>query len=84
MGSELQKFRQSLDTTRDYPSEEELAAWPNCPIPDCEWKACLSLDSYRCWRHTVEFDGDPKTLSDEDRRILEKMYWAKRRTGDRA
>lgn len=22
------------------PTEEELAAWPNCDTPDCEYKAC--------------------------------------------
>jgi hypothetical protein len=27
-------------------------AWPNCSIPDCEYKACLSADSDKCYGHT--------------------------------
>ena len=30
-----------------------LGAWPNCVVPDCEHKACLHLNSDKCWPHTV-------------------------------
>ncbi len=26
--------------------------WPNCSVPDCEYKACLSLESEKCFHHT--------------------------------
>lgn len=32
----------------DYPSEEELAAWPNCASPDCPNKCCRIMDSPYC------------------------------------
>ena len=37
----------------DYPSGAELAAWPDCPIPKCPNKICISLDSVYCWPHTA-------------------------------
>lgn len=30
-----------------------LGEWPNCCVPDCEYKACLSLSSARCYAHTL-------------------------------
>lgn len=30
-------------------TEQELAAWPNCSVPDCDAKAYLPLS--RCWPH---------------------------------
>ena len=32
----------------DYPTEEELAAWPNCATPDCGNKCCRIMDSIYC------------------------------------
>lgn len=26
--------------------------WPDCPVPGCPNKICLSLDSYKCFPHT--------------------------------
>lgn len=28
--------------------------WPDCPIPGCPHKICLSLDSDKCYPHTLE------------------------------
>lgn len=32
---------------------EVLVAWPNCAVPDCPNKACLMLNSARCYAHTT-------------------------------
>ncbi len=26
--------------------------WPNCSVPDCEYKSCRSLHSDKCFAHT--------------------------------
>ena len=31
---------------------DDLEAWPNCSVADCEYKACLSLNSDKCFHHT--------------------------------
>jgi hypothetical protein len=35
--------------------------WPNCSVPDCQFKACLSLHSDKCYPHTT---GDFTHLRD--------------------
>jgi len=30
-----------------------LGEWPNCAVPDCEYKACLRLSSPLCYAHTL-------------------------------
>lgn len=27
-------------------------AWPNCSVADCEYKACISAGSDKCYGHT--------------------------------
>lgn len=31
-----------------------LRDWPNCEVPDCPNKACLRLDSDKCYPHTMD------------------------------
>ena len=31
---------------------EYLEDWPNCAEPGCVFKACLALDSHKCFQHT--------------------------------
>lgn len=33
-------------------TDEEWAAWPDCPIEGCPNKICLALDSQFCFPHT--------------------------------
>lgn len=42
---------------------ETLDAWPNCSVPDCEYKSCLSLNSDKCFSHTY---GRSPAMSFED------------------
>jgi len=42
---------------------------PNCAIPDCEFKACLSLDSELCYRHATGLP--PITMAEYERRHAE-------------
>ncbi len=37
----------------DYPSEQQLAVWPNCSVPDCESKVCLGLSLDKCYPHAT-------------------------------
>lgn len=30
----------------------DIDDWPNCSIPDCEYKSCRSLRSDKCFAHT--------------------------------
>ena len=32
---------------------QSMKKWPNCAVPDCPNKSCLSLHSEYCWPHTV-------------------------------
>jgi hypothetical protein len=32
---------------------EPMLAWPNCSVPDCQFKTCLSLNSDKCYPHTT-------------------------------
>lgn len=32
---------------------EDLEEWPNCEVADCEYKACLALNSSKCYAHTL-------------------------------
>ena len=27
--------------------------WPDCSVPDCEYKSCASLKSDKCYAHTL-------------------------------
>lgn len=33
--------------------EVEVDTWPNCSVPDCEYKSCLSMNSDKCYAHTM-------------------------------
>ena len=37
-----------IDDSDEGPFVDELAAWPNCTVPDCENKACLWAGTGRC------------------------------------
>jgi hypothetical protein len=75
-----------MSTSEDKTCEEmaaDLSGWPNCPIPDCPNKICLSLDSDKCWPHTVGLHIDwAKGLSTEARerrsRAITAEYLRKR------
>lgn len=43
--------------------DADLSAWPNCSIPDCDYKSCLSLGSNKCFAHT---HGRNPTMSYEE------------------
>ena len=45
---------------RDFATERE---WPNCSVPDCEFKSCLSLNSDKCYPHTM--GRNPRCTFDE-------------------
>ena len=32
---------------------KRIEEWPNCEVPDCQYKSCLALNSPRCYPHTV-------------------------------
>ena len=55
---------------------EALGDWPNCATPDCENKACLSLNSAFCYPCTRLRDGltweQVRKEMDENRRKAEK------------
>ena len=37
----------------------DLDTWPNCSVPDCEYKSCLSLNSDKCYAHTLGLQPIP-------------------------
>lgn len=47
-------------------SDGELYYWPRCIIPGCENRACLRLNSRRCYPHTLP--GVP-LANDEPERV---------------
>lgn len=58
--------------------------WPNCPIADCPNKICLSLNSDKCWPHTVGVPLDwakglGTAMREEQSRIIEEAYLARKR-----
>lgn len=34
-------------------TDEMLAAWPNCSVPDCAYKVCTWLSEDRCHAHSL-------------------------------
>ena len=45
-------------------SDAEWATWPDCTVEGCPNKCCLSLDSDRCYPHTMLGpDADPHLLT---------------------
>lgn len=38
---------------QDLIPQEVLDSWPNCEVPDCPNKCCLSLNSAKCFPHTM-------------------------------
>ena len=32
---------------------DRLEEWPNCSVSDCEYKACLSLNTGMCYGHSL-------------------------------
>lgn len=42
------------------PSEEELLAWANCSVPDCENK--VTHDSDKCYPHTYGWEPVKRNL----------------------
>jgi hypothetical protein len=56
---------------------DNLDAWPNCSVPDCSNKSCLSLYSLKCWPHTV---GQPVNWADG---LSEAQIGKKRRAAEK-
>ena len=45
--------------------EVDLDNWPNCAVPDCENKACISEASDKCFPHTFGFVYLPEEFQDD-------------------
>lgn len=43
-------------------TQEQFDAWPDCPIPGCPNKICLSLNSKYCHPHTKELIVDDSEM----------------------
>jgi len=63
-----------------------LGDWPNCSVPDCPNKACLHLESDKCWPHTVGqpfncHDGMSEEEIAEFNTRIEEAWLAKQASG---
>lgn len=58
------------------PTDEELAAWPNCSVPDCEYKSWRGGGSPMCHAHShgrtpIPFEEYMKTPPIDDEEEIE-------------